>query len=64
MSGNDIREAIRRELAADGATQAGLGRYVGVSQGNVSQILGGVRDNPDVLRAMAEAVGLQAVIPS
>ena len=64
MSGTDIRAAIRAELKADGATQNDLARYVGVSQATVSTTLGGVRDNPDVLRAMAEAVGLSVVIPS
>lgn len=59
-----VRDAIRRELRADGCTQRDLAAYVGVSQGHVSRVLGGKRsvhfgmsDFP-LIETMAAAVGI------
>ena len=54
-----VKEAIRRALRADGATQADLARHLGVSQKHVSQVLSGkVPGSPAFIEAMAEACGL------
>jgi transcriptional regulator with XRE-family HTH domain len=54
-----IKAAIRAELATDGATQADLARYLGVSQKHVSGVLTGRQPgSPRFIEAMAAAVGL------
>lgn len=55
----ELKAAVRAELEADGASQADLARYLGVSQKHVSQVLSGkVTGSPRFLDAMAAAVGL------
>lgn len=54
-----VKAAIRTELAADGATQADLARYLGVSQKHVSRVLNGRQPgSPGFIEAMAHACGL------
>ena len=54
-----IKAAIKRELHADGCTQADLARHLGLSQKHVSQVLSGhVPGSPRVIEDMAHACGL------
>jgi transcriptional regulator with XRE-family HTH domain len=54
-----LRAAIRAELVADGATQADLADYLGVSAKHVSNVLtGAVEGSVRLLEDMAAAVGL------
>jgi len=54
-----VRDAIRRELRADGCSQADLAAYLGVTQPCISRILSGRRGGlDDFMVAMAAAVGI------
>lgn len=61
----DMKAAIRAELKADGCTQKDLARYMGLSEKHVSQVLTGkVKGDPEMLMALAAAVGLSLeVVP-
>jgi transcriptional regulator with XRE-family HTH domain len=55
----ELKAAVRAELKADGASQADLARYLGVSQKHVSRVLSGkVTGSPEFLDSMAAAVGI------
>jgi ribosome-binding protein aMBF1 (putative translation factor) len=59
----DVKARIRAELRADGATQADLARYLGVTQKHVSAVLTGKQaGSPEMLEAMAHAVGLRLTV--
>jgi transcriptional regulator with XRE-family HTH domain len=54
-----IKAAIRAELILDGATQADLARYLGVTQKHVSRVLNGHNaGSPAFIEEILHAVGL------
>ena len=56
-----LRAAIKTELRLDGATQADLARYLGISEKHVSQVLRGkAGSGGKAIHDMAAAVGLRA----
>jgi transcriptional regulator with XRE-family HTH domain len=56
---SDIKAAIRAELKADGCTQKDLAWYMGLTEKHISQVLTGkVKGDPEMLLALAAAVGL------
>ncbi len=55
-----LKAAVRRELAADGATYDDLGQYLGITERHVADVLSGrVAAEPELLAAMAAACGLE-----
>lgn len=59
----DLRRAVRARLRAQGATQAGLARYLGVAPQHVSQFLTGKTDgSPEMAGRIAAAVGLRITL--
>lgn len=59
----DLKRAIRRELKADGCTQADLAWYLGITPKHVSQMLTGSVDGRfELVERMAAAVGLEPSI--
>jgi transcriptional regulator with XRE-family HTH domain len=59
----DLRCKVRARLRAQGATQAGLAWYLGITEKHVSQLLTGKVDgSTEMLGRLAAAVGLRITI--
>jgi transcriptional regulator with XRE-family HTH domain len=59
----DLRNKVRARLRAQGATQAGLAWHLGITEKHVSQLLTGKVDGtPEMLDALARAVGLRITL--
>lgn len=59
----EVKRAIKTELRNDGATQADLAHYLGVTQKHVSRVLTGKQPgSPRFVSDMAAAVGLSFAV--
>jgi transcriptional regulator with XRE-family HTH domain len=58
-----LRDEVRARVRAQGSTQAALAARVGITPSHLGRMLGGrAAGSPQLLTAIAEAVGLQIVI--
>lgn len=59
----ELRREVKARLRGQGATQASLARYLGITEKHLSQLLTGRTDgSPEMLDRLAAAVGLRIVI--
>jgi transcriptional regulator with XRE-family HTH domain len=59
----ELRREVKARLREQGATQASLARYLGITEKHLSQLLTGKTDgSPEMLDRLAAAAGLRIVI--